>query len=65
MMIIIMIKYEDRCGMFMHIDSLLRSDATVFTVGVGRDVVYDMTRAIDRNPDDNVSIIGSSNPSYQ
>ena len=48
--------------MYMHIDGLLRSDATVFTVGVGRDVVYDMTRALGRNKDDKVSIIRSSNP---
>ena len=56
------IKYEGQTGMAQHIDSILRSDATVFTVGVGRDVVYDMRRDVGRNPDENVSMIRSSNP---
>lgn len=56
------IKYEDKKGMAHHIDSILRADATVFTIGVGRDVVYDMSRAIGRNEGDKVSIIRSSNP---
>jgi hypothetical protein len=55
------LKYDDLDGFFMHIDGLVKRDATVFTVGVGRDVVYDMTRAIGRDPQE-VSIIRSSNP---
>jgi hypothetical protein len=55
------LKYDDLSGFFMHIDGLVNTDATVFTVGVGRDVVYDMTRAIGRDPHE-VSIIRSSNP---
>lgn len=56
------IKYEDQTGFVMHLDSLIRGDATVFTIGVGRDVVYDMSRAVGRKPDEEVSIIRSSNP---
>lgn len=56
------IKYEGQIGLAQHIDSILHSDATVFTVGVGRDVVYDMRRDIGRNPDEKVSMIRSSNP---
>lgn len=59
---LVIIKYEDQKGMDQHIDSMLRSDATVFTIGVGRDVVYDMSRAIGRKKGDEVSIIRSSNP---
>jgi hypothetical protein len=59
---LVIIKYEDQKGMSQHIDSMLRSDATVFTIGVGRGVVYDMSRAIGRNKGDEVSIIRSSNP---
>ena len=55
-------KYNPGMGMFMHIDNLLRSDATVFTSGLGRDVVYDMTRVIGRKSHDDVSIIRSANP---
>jgi hypothetical protein len=55
-------KYNPGMGMFMHIDNLLRSDATVFTIGLGRDVVYDMTRVIGRKSDEDVSILRSSNP---
>ena len=58
----IILKYDDLSGLFMHIDGLQRTDATVFAVGVGRDVVYDMTRALGRNQRDEVSIIRSSNP---
>ena len=39
-----LLKYEPGAGIWMHIDNLLRSDSTVFTVGVGRRVIYDMTR---------------------
>ena len=59
------IKYRPGFGLYMHIDNLLRSDATVFTVGLGRKVVYDMTRVIGREPGepgDSMSIIRSSNP---
>ena len=56
------IKYDDQKGMHQHIDSMLRCDATVFTIGVGRDVVYDMSRALGRNKGDPVSMIRSSNP---
>ena len=56
------IKYESKAGMTQHIDSVLRGDATVCTIGVGRDVVYDMSRAIGRNKGDEVSILRSSNP---
>jgi hypothetical protein len=48
--------------MWMHIDNLRGSDTTVFTVGVGREVVYDMTRGIDRKKGQDVSMIRSSNP---
>jgi hypothetical protein len=47
-------------GMWIHIDNLRRSDATVFTVGV--EVVYDITRVIDRKKGQEVSMIRSSNP---
>jgi len=43
-------------------DNLRRSDATVFTVGVGREVVYDMTTVIDRKKSQEVSMIRSCNP---
>jgi hypothetical protein len=59
------IKYDERAhfnGFFMHIDNVLRCDATVFSVGVGRDVVYDMTRVFGRKKDDEVCIVRSSNP---
>lgn len=57
-----LIKYEDKSGMGQHIDNNLRSDATVFTIGVGRDVVYDMSRAFGRSPKEEVCMIRSSNP---
>lgn len=57
-----LLKYEDKIGMAQHIDSNLRSDATTFTIGVGRDVVYDMSRAFGRTPEEEVFIIRSSNP---
>jgi hypothetical protein len=56
------IKYEEHNGFFMHIDGLLRTDATVFSVGVGRPVIYDMTRVLDRKKHDKVCIIRSWNP---
>ena len=55
-------KYDDKQGIQMHLDSMIRGNATVFTIGVGRDVVYDMSRAIGRNKGDEVSIVRSSNP---
>lgn len=56
------LQYDDLLGFGLHIDNLLRADATVFNVGVGRPVVYDMTRVLGRNQRDEVSIIRSSNP---
>ncbi|NCX06250.1 MAG: hypothetical protein EBW68_10800, partial [Actinobacteria bacterium] len=56
------LQYEDRGGFFLHIDNILRTDATVFSVGVGRPVVYDMTRVLGRNKRDDVCIVRSSNP---
>lgn len=56
------LQYDDLRGFFMHIDNVLRTDATVFSVGVGRPVVYDMTRVLGRNKGDQVCIIRSSNP---
>ena len=41
----------------MQIDKLRRSDVTVFTVGVGREVVYDITRVIDRKKGQELSIL--------
>jgi hypothetical protein len=49
-------------GSNLHIDNLLRCDATVFTVGVGRDVVYDMAQVLDSNPREGPTILRSSNP---
>ena len=46
----------------MHIDTLRGSDTKVFTMGVGREVVYDMTRGIDRKKGQEVSMIRSINP---
>lgn len=57
-----LIKYEETSGMGQHIDNNLRSDATVFTIGVGRDVVYDMSRVFGRSPEEEVCMIRSSNP---
>ena len=37
------LKYEPGVGIIAHIDNLLRSDATVITIGIGRDVVYDLS----------------------
>jgi hypothetical protein len=48
-------------GMWMQIDKLRRSDVTVFTVGVGREVVYDITRVIDRKKGQELSMIRSNN----
>jgi hypothetical protein len=58
----ILLKYAPGCGRTMHVDNLLRSDATVFTVGVGRDVVYDMARLLGRKPGEAPSILRSTNP---
>jgi hypothetical protein len=55
-------KYEDQGGIFQHIDHILRSNAIAFTIGVGRDVTYDMTRALGRDPNEEVSMIRSHNP---
>jgi hypothetical protein len=41
-----LLKYVPSGGIKMHIDNLLRSDATVHTIGFGRDVVYDMVQVI-------------------
>lgn len=43
------LKYRPNDGMNQHIDNLLRSDATVITIGVGRDVVYDMSPVLHRH----------------
>ena len=56
------IKYNEGSGMHLHIDNLLRSDATVFTVGVGRDVVYDVSHVLGREACEDVSIMRSRNP---
>ena len=37
------LKYERNVGLHQHIDNLIRSDATVITIGVGREVVYDIS----------------------
>jgi hypothetical protein len=58
----IILKYDNLAGLFMHMDGLRGADSTVFAVGVGREVVYDMTRALGRNARHEVSIIRSSNP---
>jgi hypothetical protein len=55
-------KIHNLLGFGLHIDNVLRADATVFTIGVGRPVVYDMTRVLGRNKGDEVCIIRSSNP---
>lgn len=57
-----LIKYVDKLGMEQHMDNSLRSDATVFTIGIGRDVVYDMSRAFGRTPGTEAFIVRSSNP---
>ncbi len=35
----------------MHIDNVLRSDANVFTIGVGRDVTHDVVQVIPEASD--------------
>ena len=40
---LLFMKYEANQGMVMHIDNLLRSDSTIITIGIGRDVVYDLS----------------------
>ena len=57
-----LLKYEPGAGIWMHIDNLLRSDSTVFTVGIGRRVIYDMTRVIGRQKGRPVSLIRSNKP---
>jgi len=57
-----LLKYEDQGGIFQHIDHIMRSDAITFTIGVGRDVTYDMSRALGRDPHEPVTIIRSHNP---
>jgi len=57
-----LLKYAPGVGLWMHLDNLLRSDATVFAVGLGREVVYDMTRVLGQNPDEEPSILRSYNP---
>lgn len=37
------LKYAPGAGMNQHIDNLLRCDSTVFTIGIGRKVVYDLS----------------------
>ena len=37
------LKYDEGVGIKAHIDNILRSDATVITIGIGRDVVYDFS----------------------
>lgn len=58
----VLLKYEDHGGIFQHIDHIMRSDAITFTIGVGRDVTYDMSRALGRDPNEPVTIIRSHNP---
>lgn len=45
------LKYKAGTGIWMHIDNLLRSDATVYTIGIGRDVIYDMAPIIKQQRD--------------
>ena len=40
--VLTLIRYDPKFGIWMHLDNLNRSDATAFTVGVGRECVYDM-----------------------
>ena len=40
---LLFLKYEPNKGMPQHIDNLIRSDATVIAIGVGREVVYDLS----------------------
>ena len=37
------LRYDPNVGIKCHIDNLIRSDATVVTIGVGREVVYDLS----------------------
>ena len=57
-----LLKYEPGTGIWMHIDNLLRSDATVFTVGIGRSVVYDATEIIGRDTQEQISLLRTCNP---
>ena len=57
-----LLKYESGAGIWMHIDNLLRSDSTVFTVGIGRNVVYDATRIIGREKESPISLLRTHNP---
>ena len=47
-----LVSYPPNHGFHMHIDNLLRSDATVFTVGLGRPTVYDMVSLLQNNHED-------------
>jgi hypothetical protein len=57
-----LLKYSPGTGIWMHIDNLLRSDATVFTVGIGRDVVYDASKIVGRDKGLPASILRSHKP---
>lgn len=57
-----LLKYSPGSGIWLHVDNLLRSDATVFTVGIGRDVVYDVSKLVGRDKGLPASILRSQNP---
>ena len=57
-----LLKYAPGTGLWLHMDNLLRCDASIFAVGIGRDVVYDMARVIERKPGKGPSIVRTSNP---
>jgi len=40
------LRYGEGKGLWMHFDNLLRSDSTTFTVGVGRQTVYDLAPSL-------------------
>ena len=55
------LKYKPGFGLWMHIDNLVRSDATVFTIGVGRDVVYDVVEVIPEPGEKTTSMLRCRN----
>ena len=39
---LVLLRYADKTGLWMHVDNLCRSDGPAFTIGLGRSAVYDL-----------------------
>lgn len=55
------LKYAPSYGLWMHIDNILRSDATVYTIGVGRDITYDVAQVIPDSSEKKIPMLRSKN----